>query len=497
VARINPFLFFRAAIIALAVGCIGGEGPGGELRTPDDKRPNVILLLVDDLRHDEFGFSGYPVNTPNIDALARGGARFENAFVTSSLCSPSRASFLTGVYPHTHGVVGNKIGLDIEKTPTIGSLLQAEGYRTAMIGKWHMGANAAPRPGFDHWFSMRSQGEYFDPVFHTNGDKVQVKGYNTDVITDEAVEFIEQNRDYPFYLHLGYKSVHDPFEPAPRHKGTLEADSFRIQSPSANGDWRDLRHKRAETLLAVDESVGRIMAALKANDLHNTLVLFTSDNGFLYGEHGFGDKRLFYEESMRVPWLVHYPGGAIPGSILQEHVLNIDFVPTVLDLAGADIPGHIQGRSFAPLLKQGGDKAAMWRDHWVYEYFNEVEFMHIPTHFAVVDTRYKYVRFPEGPALFRYFTGKDLLFDLREDPFELNNLATEADQRERLERMHAQLLDFARDTDLRFFDLDPQAVNERIDYLYNDPLFLWIRRAMDKAYPEGFPGWTPPQRQPL
>ncbi|NND68675.1 MAG: sulfatase [Halioglobus sp.] len=488
-----PFRYIVALVIAglTLVGCDRSGQPAA-----DAQKPNIILLLVDDLRWDELGYSGSPAPTPNIDSFAQRGARFDNAYVTSSLCSPSRASFLTGTYAHTHGVVGNLADLDPVRTPTIAALLREHGYRTAMIGKWHMGVDGRPRPGFDVWYSMAGQGTYADPVFNDNGRRVKVEGYNTDIITARAIEFMQEN-DQPFYLHLSYKSVHQPLQPAPRHENTLSRETFRgLARGNADIDKDSVRALRAETLRAVDDSVGAIMSHLEAAGKQGeTVVVFTSDNGYLLGEHGRGDKRLFYEESIRVPWLVHYPALITPGTVRSEAVLNVDFLPSMLDIAGVEVPPHVQGRSFVPLFT-GAD--AGWRTHWVYEYFNEAEFMHLPTHLAVVDGRYKYVTFPEGPGLFHHFTGEDLLYDLQQDPYELHNIASAPDQAQRIAVMNERLREFARETQLRFFDLDPGFVNRRIQELADEKKGLrWFREGMAKTYPEGFPGWEPPPRREM
>lgn len=479
-----------ALMAALLIGC-GEDLPPRSA----DSRPNIVLLLVDDLRWDEVGYAGYPTPTPNIDQLAAEGVRFNNAYVTSSLCSPSRGSFLTGAYPHVHGVVGNEISLDTKKTPTIANVLQGAGYITAMIGKWHMGGDSKPRPGFDYWYAMPGQGSYTDPDFNDNGKLRTVRGYNTDIITDKAIEFVKDHRKKPFYLHLSYKSVHGPIEAAPRHQDQLqETDFAAFGRPTATDHRKAPRRFRAETLLSVDESLGRIKSHLeKLGLLDNTVLVFTSDNGYLLGEHELMDKRTFHEESIRIPWVLYYRGIAASGIAIDEPVLNIDFMPSMLDLAHAEIPEHVQGRSFIPLLTEE-NASAKWRDHWIYEYFNEAEFMHLPTHFAVVGERYKFVRFPEGKGMFNEFSGEDLLFDLESDPFETKNLAQLAEYSDIRNAMHAQLRAFAASSKMRFFDLDPVRVNARIEKLREIPNF---KERLDKFYPEGYPGWTPPEREPL
>lgn len=457
-------------------------------------KPNIILFLVDDLRWDEIGYAGAPTPTPNIDHLANEGIRFDNAFVTSSLCSPSRASFLTGMYPHSHGVVGNNTDLDITRTPTIGNLLKKEGYTTALVGKWHMGRNAEPRVGFDYWMALPGQGRYFDPLFNENGKEVSIEGYSTDVLTDKALEFIDKNKRFPFYLHLSYKAVHAQFEAAMRHQDQLEREQFvGWERPNAAQRSVKVRKKRAETLLSVDESIGRVYEYLETNNmLENTVLVFTSDNGFLLREHSRGDKRVFYEESIRIPMAIHYPKRFAGKSSVNKHVLNIDFLPSMLELAGAEIPEHIQGRSFVPLLDNPKAGNIEWRDHWLYEYFNEFEFPHLPTHLAIVSERYKFVRFPEGTGLFKSFTGEDLLFDLQDDPYELDNIAQSDEHQGTVRKMNQQMLAYTTSPDFSFYPLDPERINKRIKQLYLSKQARWFAKKMDKVFPEGYPGWEAP-----
>lgn len=478
------------AVIALVMaGCTAKEP-----QTP----PNIILFLVDDLRWDELGYSGSPVPTPNIDKLAAKGIRFDNAFVTSSLCSPSRASFLTGAYPHTHGVVGNTTDIDFETMPTIGSLLQSGGYYTAMIGKWHMGKNSAPRPGFDYWFALPGQGQYFDPKFNDNGVQVQIEGYNTDILTDKTLAFLAQRDDQPYYLHLSYKAVHGPFLPSSRYKDSLDAEDFsELSRPNAKRAATQLRKRRAETIRSVDESIGAIVSQLKkTGELKNTVLVFTSDNGYLFGEHGRGDKRVFYEESIRIPWIMHYPALRSKQKTVDEPVLNIDFLPSMLDLAGVPVPESIQGRSFIPLLAPKGRRPEGWRDHWVYEYINEEEFPHIPTHLAVVTPELKYVHFPEGPGLFQRFDGEDMLFDLSSDPYEMENVIKDEKHVAAVQEMRMQLAAFVEEYDFALYPLDPEKINKRINFLYKDKQASWFKVWMDRVYPEGYPGWEPPASNP-
>jgi N-acetylglucosamine-6-sulfatase len=303
---------------------------------------------------------------------------FRNAFVTTPLCSPSRASFLTGQYAHQHNIVGNEKPrvygpLSFELT-TFPMLLQRAGYETAYVGKWHMGINDAPRAGFDRWVSFRGQGFYDDPPLNVDGKREKAKGYMTDLLSDYAVEFVEQQRAKPFMLYLAHKAVHGPFTPAERHKD-LFADQAIERAPNAKdmlegkpmlrrrvgertaarpggGPSDELIKNQMRCLTAIDEGVGRVLKALEeTGQLDETIIIFTSDNGYFWGEHGLGDKRAAYEESIRVPLLVRYPKMIEAGTTRDQMALNVDIAPTLLELADAPIPKEMHGRTLAPHKK--------------------------------------------------------------------------------------------------------------------------------------------------
>jgi N-acetylglucosamine-6-sulfatase len=411
------------------------------------KPRNMIFILIDDMRFDSLSCMGHPfLKTPHLDRMAAGGMLFEHAFVTTSLCSPSRASVLSGQYAHRHGVLDNSTALPAS-VPTFPVELKKAGYETADGGKWHMGGESdEPRPGFDHWISFRGQGVYNDPVFNINGRREQQKGYITDLLTDYAAEYLRRPRSKPFFLYLGHKAVHAEFFPAERHKQAFRDVSFshpesmpdteenyrgkpqwvKRQRHSWHGvdymyhDFTDfdqfiLDYNR--TMLAVDDSVGRIMATLKELGLlESTLVMLMSDNGFLHGEHGLIDKRCMYEESIRVPLLAHCPELIPSGQRSSKVVLNIDLAPTFLEAAGVPIPSSVQGASVLPLL-QGQD--VPWREAMLYTYFWEEAFPQTPTVFGVRTERYKYMR---------YHGVHDLneLYDLKNDPQEMRNLIDDA-----------------------------------------------------------------------
>jgi N-acetylglucosamine-6-sulfatase len=408
-----------------------------------DERPNLVFILIDDMRYDAFSFMDHPfLETPHLDRLAAEGVVFENAFVTTSLCSPSRASILTGQYAHRHQVLANRKPLDPD-IPTFPQVMQEAGYDTGFVGKWHMGdPDDSPRPGFRRWISFPGQGRYNDQPLNVDGKRIDGAGYTTDVLTEHAIDFITEERDAPFMLYLSHKAVHAPFTAASRHQGEYgeehyphpdtmadteenyrgKPDWVRAQRMSWHGvdgmyaqsvDFDRFVIDYAETLRAVDDSVGKVVGVLSdAGLLEETLIVFTSDNGFQFGEHGLIDKRTMYESSIRVPLLVRGPLGGRGGTRREQMVLNVDFAPTFVELAGAETPEVMQGRSFLPLL---GDATEPGRDAFLYEYFWERAFPQTPTVLGVRTNRFKLMRY--HGVWDRYE-----LYDLEEDPEETNNL---------------------------------------------------------------------------
>jgi N-acetylglucosamine-6-sulfatase len=434
----RSFLQYTAAGIA-ATAAAQAQGPGAASST----KRNVVFILIDDQRYDALGFAGHPfLETPHLDALARNGLVFDRAFVTTSLCSPSRASILTGQYAHRHGVLDNSTRL-AEHVPTFPQELQRAGYETAFVGKWHMGgASDEPRPGFDRWVSFRGQGVYENPTLNIDGEKVEREGYTTDLLTDYAVDFLEHPHETPFMLYLSHKAVHAEFLPAPRHRDSYAEKHYphpasmadteeyyrgkprwvRDQRASWHGvdamynhdvDFDEFAKRYAETMRAVDDSVGRVVQTLRDQGLlESTLLIYTSDNGFLFGEHGLIDKRTMYEESIRVPLIVHCPELIpAPGSRAQM-ILNLDFAPTILAAAGLPVPETVQGRSFLPII-EGHDTD--WRDAFLYEYFWERSFPQTPTVLGVRTDTYKFMKFH---GIYDTYE----LYDLEHDPDEMNNL---------------------------------------------------------------------------
>jgi len=400
------------------------------------KRPNIVFVLMDDLRWDALGIAGHPfVKTPNIDRIGREGVQFLNNFTTTPLCSPSRASFLTGQFVHTHGVLDNTNHNELShKLVTSGVHLQKAGYDTGYMGKWHMGMDSSPRPGWNRWISFRGQGRYDDPILNIDGKEETVPGYVTDIFTRNAVDFIRAQRSKPFLLYVAHKAVHGPFTPAARHKDLFANENIRRPASAQDtlegkpmlqrkvgdlpplkpgmGSPDDLIRNQMRCLTAVDEGVGQMYKALEeTKQLDNTVFIFASDNGYIWGEHCLGDKRPAYEESIRIPMLARYPSMIKAGAKISALTLNIDMAPTFLDLAGLAAPKEMQGRTLVPLL-QG--KSPKWRDSFFCEYFEEVGNPRIATWQAVRTEHWKYIHYP-------YLPGMDELYDVKEDKLEMKN----------------------------------------------------------------------------
>jgi len=457
------------AAMPLMAGCT--KKTGAPARIAGSKPQNVIFILSDDHRYDFMGFLGKPkfLQTPNMDRMAKEGAYIEKAFVTTALCSPSRASIITGQFSHRHGVVDNN-SLIPEGTIFFPEYLQKNGYQTAFMGKWHMGDDSdEPRKGFDKWISFRGQGDYYNPTLNIDGKRQKVDGYVTDLLTDYALEWLQKERDpqKPYFLYLSHKAVHAMFKPAKRHLGKYENVKLEYPENMANTeknykgkpDWvREQRnswhgvdymyhgqmdfdtfYKRyCETLLGIDESIGRVLEHLEQNgELDNTLVMYMGDNGFVFGEHGMIDKRHMYEESMRVPFLAMCPEKIKPGTILPHLVQNIDIAPTVLEAAGLHMPENMDGKSFLPLLE---GKNIEWRDAVFYEYYWERNFPHTPTTHGIRTDRYKYIHY-------HGVWDTDELYDLKNDPGEMNNLINEPELQDLVKELNGRMFDWLEETD--------------------------------------------------
>jgi len=427
-------------------------------------KPNLIVILVDDLRFDETGASGHPyMKTPHIDRLAAEGASFTNAFHTTPLCSPNRASILTGQYASRHGIIDN-VGRDAmsHRLANYHLALKSLGYETAHIGKWHMGNDASPRPGYDHWVSFRGQGTIVDPVFFEEGSEKKVPGYVTDLLNERAAAFVGRKRRHPFALFLAHKAVHPDVQQ--KQDGTIDVSTMQgYVLPERHKDlykgceyparpnvlpleqvlkqkpaWRELFElrkdpssaaflaglhtgtqeeirQRAAMMASVDEGVGSILEALeKAGKLDKTFILFLGDNGFFFGEHGLGAERRFpYEEGIRTAFFARYPKLLSPGTKIERMVLALDIAPTLVHLGGGKPGSQIQGRSLVPLMKGAARK---WRDSFLVEYFNESAWPWI------VGMSYKAVRTERAKLVhWVHREGVDELYDLEKDPYEIEN----------------------------------------------------------------------------
>ena len=435
-------------------------------------QPNFIVVLVDDLRYDEFGAGGHPyMKTPHIDRLAAEGAMFERAFHTTPICSPNRASIVTGQYASRHGIIDN-VARDAmsHRLPNYHLALQKLGYETGHVGKWHMGNDGMPRPGYHHWVSFDGHGSLVDPTLNVNGRYAPRPGYMTDLLNREALAFVERKRARPFALFFAHKAVHPDahqaadgtldmsrfggYLPAERHRGLYAggrfpkkpnmlsprqlvkqkpawAEAFALKGGERSrallqaiqaGSQEEIR-QRARMMASVDEGVGMLLEALaRQGKLDDTLVLFLGDNGYFFGEHGLGPERRFaYEEGIRAPFLLRYPRKAKPGARLRELVICQDIAPTLIELAGGKPGAQIQGRSLAPLL---AGRRAGWRKEFLVEYWAEqaMPWLVGMTYKAVRTGRHKLIRWVN-----RGIDGElDELYDLERDPFELKNLARSA-----------------------------------------------------------------------
>lgn len=453
---------------ALTAGALASVIPLRGARARGPARPNIVVIVVDDLRFDEYGGGGHPyLETPHVDALAASGASFTQAYHTTPLCSPNRACILTGEYSARHGIIDNTSrSYASHRLRTFAPVLQRAGYETAHIGKWHMGNDPTPRPGYDYWVSFPGQGRSRDPELFEDGRLGVVKGYATDLLTDRAIAFATRARDRPFMLFLAHKAVHpdivqrddgsvDPasdegFIPADRHRGRYAGKKFpRARSVGFTQAVRDNKpvvaaaldakkdpvlqksfgateaitpdeeiQARAEMMLAVDENAGRLVDALREKALlENTMIIFMSDNGSFFGEHGLGvERRLPYEESIRSPLIVSHTGAIEPGLRIPEFALSIDIAPTLIAAAGAEPPATVQGRSLLPLLRNSAP--ADWRQSFLVEFHSHENPMPWTANldYRVVRMgRYKYIRWTHEPEAAE-------LYDLEADPYEERNV---------------------------------------------------------------------------
>lgn len=417
---------FHAGILALLVSACGFAA----------EKPNIIVMVADDHRYDALGCvqreqaadARFPfLRTPQLDRLAAGAIWFRNAFVTHSLCSPSRATLLTGLYTHEHGITYNE--QPFTSTQTWPQLLRENGWTTGYFGKWHMG-NQSERPGFQETATYLNQGIYQNCRFIVNGKPQESDGWVDDVSTSFAIDFIRRSAGKPFALYLGFKSPHDKRTPPARHERSYAGESLRKPEnwnqpapwvKDAGWDWDKRVPDRMayfRTISGADDNVGRLLDAL--DELHladNTLVFYMGDNGYYLGEHGLGDKRTAYEESIRIPFLMRYPRLAKPG-VRDQMVLNLDVCATILDACGFKPAWKQHGASLLPLLGEGS-AAASWRDSFFYQNYLDPAYPDVTFDvLAVRSLTHKFVRHPGHPEWTQ-------LFDLKADPREDRNLALE------------------------------------------------------------------------
>ncbi len=503
-------------LIACIILVIAGCGETAKKVTP----PNIIFIMSDDHAYQAISAYGHPISklapTPHIDRIAQEGMMFHNMFVANSICGPSRATIITGKFSHKNGFRNNGDTFDPDQ-PTLPKYLQKAGYQTAVVGKWHL--KSTPQ-GFDYWCVLPGQGRYYNPDFLTESDTMQIEGYVTDIITDLAIEWLDQKRDQskPFLLLYQHKAPHrewlppeeyldyyhdvvfpEPFNLFDTHKimGTAARDAEMLISdhmalsadnkiqpkilekkgfepflnwyhstyranldrmnPSQRDNWEnvygpinekfrdntpegdDLTRWKYQRYLqdylacikSVDDNVGRILDYLKENGLEeNTIVVYTSDQGFYLGEHGWFDKRFMYEESFRTPLLVKYPAIISPGTTTDKFAQNIDFAPTFLELANLEVPEDMQGISLIPVLK--GEEPEEWRKSLYYHYYEFPSIHMAKRHYGIRTERYKLIHFYNDIDEWE-------LYDLENDPSEMHNLIDHPDYQDIKADLHHQL----------------------------------------------------------
>lgn len=451
----------------------------------ENSRPNILFIMSDDHAAHAISAYGSKINqTPNIDRIGQAGMRFANCFAVNAICTPSRAAILTGKYSHLNGVpVFNRFD---GGQWTVAKELQRAGYHTGMVGKWHLQSDPT---GFDYWNILPGQGKYHDPAFIEMGaTKKFPGGYATDLITDFSIDFLEKRpKDKPFFLMCHHKAPHRPWEPDAKHAQQFEKveipepltfnDDYKNRSSAATEaemridrdltktdvkqepppglSGKELKHWKYERYMrdylaciaSVDDNVGRLLDYLDKNGLtKNTVVIYTSDQGFFLGDHNWFDKRFMYEESLRMPFLIRYPGKIKPGKVNDAMVLNVDFAPTFLQYAGLKAPPEVQGRSIVPLLQ--GEKPKDWRTSMYYRYYHYPADHRVQPHYGVRDERYKLIFFNR--------INQWELFDLQRDPHELKSVyedpnysAVRKKMKAELDRLRAELNDQDQFSDLQ------------------------------------------------
>jgi len=425
-------------------------------------RPSFVIMMCDDQRWDAMSIAGNTIlKTPNMDRIGREGIVFRNAFITNSLCGPSRATILTGTYSHTNGMIDNRPKTDIRpEAPWMPDLLRAAGYEVAFCGKSHQ-KNAVRDRKWDYYFGYKGQGRYKDPIIAegTDGKDIVYPGWMDDVVTDKAVGWLKGRKEKPFCLFLFFKACHRSWDrparlaelykditiPKPplwddpgvgKPKAFLEADN-KIGSFKDLLDYDKFMKDYYATLVGADENVGRVLDTLTAmGKLDDTMVLHTGDNGFFLGEWNRMDKRFMHEVSIRVPMVVRYPKLIKAGSVSDRMVLNLDIAPTLLDLAGVAIPKEMQGRSWVPLFK---DPKAEFRKDWLYEYYEYPDAHKVKPQRGVRTEQWKLIHYHQDPEEFE-------LYDLVKDPWEKENLYGKPEHAEQIKQLKSRLEELRTET---------------------------------------------------
>ncbi|MCL4543364.1 MAG: sulfatase [Chloroflexi bacterium] len=441
-----------------------------------DERPNILFIMSDDHAAHAMSCYGSRINTtPNLDRIANEGMRLDACLCTNSICAPSRASILTGAYSHVNGVLTLNDRFDGRRL-TVQKLLQQAGYQTAITGKWHLGHGDIHDPtGFDYWNVLPGQGLYHNPEMIELGEHKVYPGYATDIITDLSLDWLRRrDPQRPFCLMVHHKAPHRPWDPDERHAHLYDeidipepvtfdddyqhraraasAARMRIDrdlndrdtkgpppaglSPAELKHWKYQRYIKdyLRCVASIDDNTGRLLDYLDQEELtENTVVIYTSDQGFFLGDHGWYDKRFFYEESLQMPFVVRYPREIKPATSDDRLVINVDFAPTFLDYAGLPVAPEMQGRSFRAILR--GESPPGWREAMYYRYFMHLAHHNVYAHYGLRTPRYKLIYYyehePDPPEW--------ELFDLAKDPHELRNVYDQPDYQETLHRLKDQL----------------------------------------------------------
>lgn len=438
------------------------------METEKKQQPNILFIMSDDHAAHAMSCYGSKINeTPNLDRIAEGGMTFQDCYCTNSICAPSRAAILTGKYNHLNGV--RTLGDTFDgRQQTVPKILQSNGYETALIGKWHLGHGGVNDPtGFDYWNVLPGQGDYHDPKMIEMGEEKVLPGYVTDIITDKSIDWMK-NRDEnkPFMLMCHHKAPHRPWQPDDKHadmydgidipepptfdddyanrsraaemaamriEDDLNEIDLKVDPPEGLTDaelksWKYQRYIKdyLRCIASIDDNVGRMLDYLdEAGLAENTIVIYTSDQGFFLGDHGWYDKRFMYDESLRMPFIVRYPHEVRPGSQTDAISLNVDFAPTFLDFAGIDIPSDMQGESLAPVLR--GRTPDDWRTSMYYRYWEHMSKPHeVCAHYGVRTDKYKLIYYYNEALGMKRAVDVPMepeweLFDLGNDPMEMNN----------------------------------------------------------------------------